>query len=122
MKVRRYLACAAVATCFCVALPAWFPSQTAQSILVQPPNSRGEANPSVASKEISKFGIETSTKPLVAMAGRASHNESNFVNPKVSPGKVRWHASYEAARLAAEKSGHPVLLFQMMGKLDDQFC
>jgi hypothetical protein len=46
----------------------------------------------------------------------------DFVNPKVEPGKVKWHAGFEAACAAAAKSGKPVLLFQMMGKLDDQFC
>jgi len=45
-----------------------------------------------------------------------------FVNPKVQPGKVRWHASHKDACAAAVKSKKPVLLFQMMGKLDDQFC
>src|SRR5205814_1765838 len=43
-------------------------------------------------------------------------------NPKVEPGKVRWHANFAAASAAAQKSGKPVLLFHMMGKLDDQFC
>ena len=45
-----------------------------------------------------------------------------FANPKVSAGKVRWHASFESAREAAAKSRKLILLFQMMGKLDDQFC
>lgn len=45
-----------------------------------------------------------------------------FVNPKVQPGKVRWHPTLAAASAAASKSKKPVLLFQMMGKLDDQFC
>jgi hypothetical protein len=45
-----------------------------------------------------------------------------FVNPRVQPGRVRWHPSLESACEAAKKSGKPVLLFQMMGKLDDQFC
>ena len=43
-------------------------------------------------------------------------------NPKVQPGKVKWHANFADACAAAQKSGKPVLLFQMMGKLDDQFC
>jgi hypothetical protein len=43
-------------------------------------------------------------------------------NPKVQPGKVRWHADFTAACRAAAKSGKPVLLFQMMGKLDERFC
>jgi hypothetical protein len=46
----------------------------------------------------------------------------DFVNPKVSAGKVCWHTSFESAREAAGKSGKLILLFQMMGKLDDQFC
>jgi len=45
-----------------------------------------------------------------------------FVNPKVLPGKVHWHPSLAETCAAAKKSGKPVLLFQMMGKLDDQFC
>jgi hypothetical protein len=47
---------------------------------------------------------------------------ASFVNPKVEPGKVRWHKSFDEARAASAKSGKPVLLFQMMGKLDDEFC
>jgi len=46
----------------------------------------------------------------------------DFVNPKVQPGQVHWHASFDLACEAAKKSRKPVLLFQMMGKLDDQFC
>jgi hypothetical protein len=45
-----------------------------------------------------------------------------FVNPHVSPGKVHWHATFEKACQAAQKSRRPVLLFQMLGKLDDLFC
>jgi len=47
---------------------------------------------------------------------------TGFVNPKVQPGKVRWHTSFADARTASAKSRKPVLLFQLMGKLDDQFC
>ncbi len=45
-----------------------------------------------------------------------------FINPKVQPGGVRWHLSLADACAAAKKSGKPVLLFQMMGNLDEQFC
>jgi hypothetical protein len=47
---------------------------------------------------------------------------NDFLNPKVEPGKVKWHGDFDTACKAAAKSGRPVLLFQMMGKLDDQFC
>lgn len=43
-------------------------------------------------------------------------------NPKVQPGKVSWHAGFADACAASNKSGKPVLLFQMMGKLDERFC
>jgi hypothetical protein len=63
--------------------------------------------------------IEPPTKKLVA-------NNSAIVvatdNPKVKPGLVKWHATFAEASEASKKSGKPVLLFQMMGKLDDQFC
>ena len=48
--------------------------------------------------------------------------DKGFVNPKVPPGKVTWHNDFAAACAASAKSGKPVLLFQMMGKLDDKFC
>jgi hypothetical protein len=42
-------------------------------------------------------------------------------NPKVRPGDVKWHPDFDAARVAATKSGRPILLFQMMGNLDEAF-
>jgi hypothetical protein len=65
-----------------------------------------------------KYVIEEATEKLLAAASLAPE----FVNPKVQPGKVRWHSDFAAACRAAQKSGKPVLLFQMMGKLDDRFC
>jgi hypothetical protein len=41
---------------------------------------------------------------------------------KVAPGLVRWHAGFEAACAAARVSGKPVLLFQLLGRLDEEFC
>jgi hypothetical protein len=70
--------------------------------------------------------IEPAVKNLVATASApatpAPAASDKFVNPKVQPGKVRWHATLADACTAASKSKKPVLLFQMMGKLDDQFC
>jgi hypothetical protein len=76
----------------------------------KPPAAAGGVGPYV-----SKTVVEQPTERLLA-AGTA------FVNPKVEPGKVTWHADFAAARAASAKSGKPVLLLQMMGKLDDQFC
>jgi hypothetical protein len=60
--------------------------------------------------------LAAQTVPGSAPAGGA------FVNPKVEPGKVHWHKTFEAACEAARKSGKPALLFQMMGNLDERFC
>ncbi len=68
-----------------------------------------------------KGTIEVPTKEVLAKLA-AAVNANAFVNPKVEPGKVKWHADFAAACEAAKKSAKPVLLFQMMGKLDDQFC
>jgi hypothetical protein len=65
-----------------------------------------------------KAVIENPTKSVV----RDTSTLTADVNPRVEPGKVRWHATFQAACEAARRSGKPVLLFQMMGKLDDQFC
>jgi hypothetical protein len=40
----------------------------------------------------------------------------------VAPGLVRWHADFASACAAAERSGKPVLLFQLLGRLDDELC
>lgn len=69
--------------------------------------------------------IEKQVSNLVKYASsqaRATRPADGFVNPKVQPGKVRWHANLKAASAAAARSKKPVLLFQMMGRLDDQFC
>lgn len=43
-------------------------------------------------------------------------------SPKTDPGKVKWHDDFETACNASRDSGKPVLLFQLMGRLDDVFC
>ena len=59
-------------------------------------------------------------EPLAQLVlARAAPGEEN---PRVLPGLVQWHPTFEAARDAAEKSGRPVLVFHMMGQLDRQFC
>jgi len=44
------------------------------------------------------------------------------VSSKVEPGKVHWHASLAESIAAAEKTGKPVLHFQLLGDLDQEFC
>jgi hypothetical protein len=80
--------------------------------------------PLVTAADFSKtIVIEPATKAVVARASApAPTTAGSFVNPRVPPGQVNWHPTLAAARKAAQKSGRPVLLFQMMGKLDEQFC
>jgi hypothetical protein len=61
------------------------------------------------------------TTPAGSGDGKAAVLEATE-NPKVEPGKVKWHSDLAAACKAARVSGKPVLLFQMMGRLDQQFC
>ena len=73
---------------------------------------------------LTKSVIESPTKVVVRNATKVAPvpTGDTFVNPKVQPGKVVWHKDFDAACRAAKKTGKPVLLFQMMGKLDDRFC
>jgi hypothetical protein len=71
-----------------------------------------------------KFVVEQPVKQALAAFNQPADPPAadGFVNPKVEPGKVQWHADFAEACRASAKSGKPVLLFQMMGKLDEQFC
>jgi hypothetical protein len=69
-----------------------------------------------------KKRIELPTKDVVVQTAPAPRPvAADPDNPAVEPGKVKWHKSFADAEAAAEKSGKPVLLFQMMGRLDQQF-
>ena len=87
------------------ALSAAKPLDITKSVLIEPKIKAVVANASAPAL----------TPPLAPAADK-------FVNPKVQPGKVRWHATLADAQAASTRSKRPVLLFQMMGKLDDQFC
>jgi hypothetical protein len=69
-----------------------------------------------------KMVIELPTKRLIAARSSTNPTAARSENPKVEPGKVRWHRDFAAACAASGRSKKPVLLFHMLGKLDDQFC
>lgn len=69
--------------------------------------------------DVSKALVELPARRLVV--GSAPQTR-DFVNPKVAPGKITWHPTWEAALAASARSGKPVLLFQLLGKLDQEFC
>ncbi len=81
-----------------------------------PPNDPG------SNMDRPKRTIESPAKRVLARSTNAPAAPADFVNPKVEPGKVCWHADFAAACRAAGRSGKPVLLFQMMGRLDEKFC
>lgn len=60
--------------------------------------------------------------PAAAGNGQPAVRPARFKNPAVPAGLVAWHKDVKAASAAAQKSGKPVLLFQMLGNLDDEFC
>ena len=63
------------------------------------------------------------TRPVLQPETRVSELPQLPVNnPGVEPGRVEWHSSFADARVASAKSGKPVLLFHLMGRLDRQFC
>lgn len=74
--------------------------------------------------DFGKRVIEWPTEKMLAerTVPSTSSPSLEFSNPKVQPGKVRWHKTLADACAAAKKSDKPVLLFQMMGNLDERFC
>lgn len=72
--------------------------------------------PPAVEEDRRKKKIERPVENVIAAAAAG-----NFDNPKVEPGMVRWHASFDDACKAAQKSGKPVLLFQLLGQLDQRF-
>jgi hypothetical protein len=88
-------------------------------------SAHGADNPPGVVKPIADIAkgavIERSSQKLIAN-NTSAVPASQENNPTVEPGSVHWHPGFTAACEAAKKSGKPVLLFQMMGRLDQQFC
>jgi hypothetical protein len=69
-----------------------------------------------------KGTIELPAKSVITAAGGSSVAAPIHTRPPVPPGLVKWHGTFDAACTAAKTSGKPVLLFHMMGRLDEEFC
>jgi hypothetical protein len=94
----------------------WLPGVLSLGLIGMP--AHGQFPPAQPRRaDIRKEKIELPTKQLLAAAAAVRAG-----NPAVPPGKVRWHPTFAAACQAAQQSGKPVLLFQMLGRLDQQFC
>jgi hypothetical protein len=68
--------------------------------------------------DLRKALVETPLKTAL----RAGTPEVATATAAAPAGRVAWHASFEAALAAAQRSKKPVLLFQLLGRLDDEFC
>ncbi|HMP03485.1 MAG TPA: hypothetical protein PKD86_14030 [Gemmatales bacterium] len=86
------------------------------ALAADPPNPPASANPV---PDVSKRMMEAPTRRLV---DSSTPSPTDFVNPRRAPGKIAWHPTWEAALTASARSGKPILLFQLLGKLDLEFC
>jgi hypothetical protein len=101
------------------------PRRDVRKYVVENPTKRllaGKANQAESQipADVRKGSVELPVKETIKVSSAVEAGK--FVNPKVTPGLVHWHASFDEACAQSRRSGKPVLLFQMMGKLDDQFC
>ena len=53
---------------------------------------------------------------------QSSTTENRLEGKHVQPGLVNWSTDTKTAFRNARKSKKPVLIFQMIGRLDDEFC
>ena len=66
--------------------------------------------------------LEAPLERVIQGGDRETGKRGGGENPSVAPGAIRWHADLAAARDASRASGRPVLLFQLLGQLDQEFC
>jgi len=113
---------------------------------VEKPADRGKAIIELGAKRLVQLSAEelqakltavvNQAKPAVSTGGDAKPSndatretpfskerivDSDSENPRVEPGKVHWHDDFAAACQASRQSGKPVLLFQLLGQLDQRF-
>lgn len=69
-----------------------------------------------SAQDIGKQVIETRIKETLHPSSVAPSFMSS------TPGLVSWHESFAAALAASRTSKKPVLLFHLLGRLDDPFC
>ncbi|MDG2014202.1 MAG: hypothetical protein P8J33_11890 [Pirellulaceae bacterium] len=72
--------------------------------------------------DVSKTFIEIPSKKLLESTKFTAVLPNNFSdNPPCQPGLVTWHRDLQEAKAASLRSGKPILLFQLLGKLDEKF-
>lgn len=100
-----------------IALPVLFLVATGSAVLADDPQ------PAKPRADIPKKLVEFGAKRALEAAAvvEPSHEKAASTNELVAPGLVKWHADWDAAKAAAERSGKTILLFQLLGRLDQQF-
>ena len=73
--------------------------------------------------DISKYDIELPPSQILVEASdkRVKENATDRSFKKVAPGKVQWYKDFAAAVEMSKVSNKPVLLFQLLGQLDEEF-
>ncbi len=70
-----------------------------------------------------RAGIITATaETAMAPAVPTDAKSVSTVKSTSLTGLIAWRKDFNEARKASARSGKPVMLFQMMGRLDDRFC
>jgi hypothetical protein len=78
--------------------------------------------------DVTKMSVERPIEAVVKNASLPIERPAAVIerqalsNPGVTPGLVCWHSSFAEACEASTRTHKPVLLFQLLGKLDHQFC
>jgi hypothetical protein len=91
----------------------------------QPAEAAPEAKPAAADRTKRQV-VEPAAEAIVRDAQPSDGADAEEPtgaddNPRVEPGKVQWHDDADAAIAAAKSSGKPVLVFHLLGQLDQRF-
>lgn len=84
----------------------------------------GPAKSLIRGRNLMEILQKTPKTPLTPeKAARLPELEDETIKAdKVKPGRVEWHGTFQKAMAASARSGKPVFLFHLMGRLDDRFC
>lgn len=66
--------------------------------------------------------IAATAEPVMAPAVTPETKSVSTVKSASLTGLIAWRKDFSEAQKASARSGKPVMLFQMMGRLDDRFC
>lgn len=70
-----------------------------------------------------KYGLLACSLAVAALSGGGSAPSDPSVRPtRTVVHGVAWEANFDAALARAKSEGKPVLMLQMFGRLDDEFC